>query len=146
MWRVASNTRVWNVRCTKKINHGSGRHGRRNGPSDSLSLHGTHRKQLLAFPAGTAHSALVTRTGWRPLLWAVLVHTIFTLDSYRQDTINHFIAIQAKCRNILKSKMQPKLIWQNDLFRCFIQLHSVWQKQDAFCNISKPPMMRLLYK
>lgn len=46
----------------------------------------THRKQLFAFPARTTHSALVAGTRWRPLLWTVLVCSIFTLTNYRQAT------------------------------------------------------------
>lgn len=44
----------------------------------------THRKQLFTFPARAAHSALVTGARWRPLLWAVLIRSIFTLPSYRK--------------------------------------------------------------
>lgn len=48
----------------------------------------THRKQLFAFPAGTTHSALVAGARRCPLLWTVLVCTIFTLWNYREPTSN----------------------------------------------------------
>lgn len=48
----------------------------------------THRKQLFAFPARTSHSALVARARWRPLLWTVLVCSIFILANYREATSN----------------------------------------------------------
>lgn len=48
----------------------------------------THRKQLFAFPAGTTHSALVAGARRCPLLWTVLVCTIFTLWNYRETTSN----------------------------------------------------------
>lgn len=55
----------------------------------------THRKQLFTFPARAAHSALATGARWRPLLWAVLIRSIFTLPSYRK----------------VKAELNPRHFW-----------------------------------
>lgn len=52
----------------------------------------THRKQLFAFPARTTHSALVAGARWRPLLWTVLVCSIFTLTHKQpHQTLNQSV-------------------------------------------------------
>lgn len=49
----------------------------------------THRKQLLAFPAGTAHSALGAGARRCPLLWTVMVCSVFILDNNGGGNIKH---------------------------------------------------------
>lgn len=44
----------------------------------------THRKQLLAFPAGTADSALIVGARRRPLLWTVLIRSVFDLHGHKK--------------------------------------------------------------
>lgn len=92
----------------------------------------THRKQLFAFPARTTHSALVAGARWRPLLWTVLVCSIFTLANYREGTSNtepieqlYGVIIDVSSEATLKLQWF-KETWFRDTQRQWLQNRTRW--------------------